>query len=210
MSGFTVSEGKTRADRPPWMAEVFASNMAYRPRSRPNFPCDHRHDVRDALYANRAETLSLWSGRVVAKYLAAARMLDLRDDPVADSLETFKTFDLATMQLAHDVMAAHWRCRIMEPFLQAKNELVGMSDPFHPFLPKRKCIMRQSVTALLAAFRWWLCQRVEHWALDCPVIIRRFCLVLVQQNTAQGIMAEFDLVEALRERYSVPAMMPPS
>ncbi len=41
-----------------------------------------------------------------------------------------------------------------------------------------------------------------------PLVIRLICLVLVQQNTAQGYMAEIDLFDALRERYPVPTIPP--
>lgn len=187
----------------PWIREVFASNMAYRARSRPWFPGDLQHDLRDHMHATHEETLSLWAGWVADKYLAAAEMAGLRDDPVADSLLTFDKFDARTLLVAHHHMAAHWRLNWMPRFLSGEtparlDTIPGASD---------SCL-RGCPRSCTAVFRNWLRINVDYQALRVPLVIRRFCLVLVQQNTAPGIMAEIDLMESLRLHYPVPTMPP--
>ena len=185
------------------MAEVFASNMAYRPRSRPNFKGDLHHDIRDHMLDCRNDTLSMWTGKAVDRYLAACRLLDIRDDPVADSLETFNAFDPATLTVAHDYLAAHWRYVHLPDHLSDRMpvfpDIPGASDQG----------IRNSLGVCLCAFRHWLTLMVEFDATHAPVVLRRLCLVLVQQNTEQGIMAEIDLFDTLRQHYPLPPMNAP-
>lgn len=178
---------------PDWICEIFSMNMAYRPRSLPNFRGDLQHDLRDAMHDARPDTLAQWAGWAADHYLAAARLLDVRDDPVADSLEVFRHFDLRSLQVAHDHMAAHWRFRFLPDLLKAP-------VPGQPS-PDTGGHFRASIAGCLYAFRLWLKRMVDFDAKRDPVVIRRLCLVLVQQNTLQGHLAEIDLHEALRTRY---------
>lgn len=183
---------------PRWMAEVFASHMAYRPRSRPNFVGDIHHDVRDHMLDSRADTLAMWTGRAVEEYLAASRQLGISDDPVADSLEVFDTFDLNSLSVAHDYMAAYWRSVCLPTQLSDK-------APLFPIMPGvSNGGIRNSLGVCLCAFRHWLCGTVRHDAIHAPIVIRRLCLVLVQSNTSQGILAEIDRFDTLREHYPIP------
>lgn len=184
-------------DQPQWMTEIFSMNMAYRPRSRPNFAGDLQHDVRDSMLEGRAETLAIWTGLAANHYLAAAHLLAIKDDPVADSLEVFPHFDLHSLQVAHDHMAAHWRQRWMPEFLSATYPYVG-DTPDYP-----RCHYRRSIAGCLYGFRLWLQLTTDKDARHHPVVIRRLCLVLVQQNTTTGYLAEMDLFETLRARYPV-------
>lgn len=192
---------------PPWMAELFAANMAYRPRSRPNFPGDLHHDIRDHILQARAETLSMWTGWAVDRYLAACRMLDIRDDPLADSLETFNSFDLSSLSVAHDHMAAHWRHSFLSRHLSQPGPLVLV-------LPTAtEHDLRNSPGACLSAFRHWLWLVTNEDARHATTIIRRLCLVLAWQNTSQGVVAEMDLYDTLRHSYPFPSLnaaRPPS
>ncbi len=191
------------AEYPDWMREVFASNMVYRPKSAPMFTGDLHHDIRDAFYAARGETVAMWAGWAADKYLMSCRTLGIRDDPVADSLEAFVEFDLRTMQVAHDQMAAHWRHVWLPLMLDGTSPkdvsaIPGVGDWAH----------RGSMSTCLAVFRNWLRINIDFAADRDPVVIRLLCLVLVQQNTAQGYMAEIDLFDALRARYPFPTIPP--
>lgn len=183
-------------------------NMAYRPRSRPAFAGDLRHDIRDAMYDGRAETLSIWVGLAADRYMAACHVPGVRDDPVADSLETFDSFDLATLRVAHDHMAAYWRCHGLEVFLNAPQPVSEGLVQFAGLGGPGRWAMRWSMSSILAAFRWWLKEVTEAAAVKDPVLVRQLCLVLVQQNTAAGYGAEIDLFDALRARYRVPTIPP--
>lgn len=193
---------------PEWIEEVFASNMAYQPRSRPNFPTDRHHDVRDAMLAARGDTVAMWTGQAAEEYLAACRMLAIRDDPIADSLETFNTFDLASFAVAHDVMAAHWRHRHLPEFLANPDLDISELARFDPEWFERYRGFHLCPSAILVAFRCWLVKQTVRAARNDPTVIRLICLVLVQQNTASGFMAEIDLVQTLRARYPIPTIPP--
>lgn len=136
----------SRSARPPWIEAVFASNMAYRPRSRPMFPRDLHHDIRDHMHDTRAETLALWTGWAADRYLAAVRLLGLRDDPVADSLETFVHFDLRSLFVAHDHMAAHWRHQWLPRHLSGQT-------PKDLDIPGYTADLRGCLTNCMAVFR---------------------------------------------------------
>lgn len=185
-------------EHPQWIKDVFASNMAYRMRSAPNFAGDYQHDLRDAMLDHRAGTLAAWAGSAANSYLAATRLLDIRDDPIADSLETFRTFDMACLQLAHDYLAAYWRCHHLAAFRTDKAPFIDVFDDRYSYG------FRFQLGTILHGFRSWLMIESGGWARKAPFLIRRICLVLVQQNTASGIMAEIDLMDSLRARYPMP------
>ncbi len=165
-----VSSGPEAFDGyPAWMAEVFASNMAYRAKSKPNFAGDLQHDVRDAMLGARVETLEMWTGWVARKYLFAARMLGLRDDPIADSLAAFDEFDVWSLAVAHDLLAAWWRYRYMAEFLGARGFYIDEGEACARFLPHpRMSGLRRSTGDVLPVSA----AGCTSWSMMSPSVIR--------------------------------------
>lgn len=181
---------------------AFRPQHGIQPPQQAEFPGDDRHDIRDHMLDRRAETLSIWTGWVADRYLAAARMLGRRDDPVADSLLTFDSFDLATLSVAHDYMAANWRYQWLPRHLSG--ETPDNPDTIEGYAFSTRCCR----TNCLAVFRNWLRISVDYDAQHAPEVIRAICLVLVQQNTASGYIAEIDLFDTLRKHYPLPPLAP--
>lgn len=170
------------------------AEMCYRPLSHSRFAGDIQHDLRDWMLAERCETLSLWAGQVADLYLSAARVLGREADPVADCLLAEDRFDPATLAVAHGHMAAVWRCNRLPVELAHRDLWVG--DEWRP-------VLRCSYRGLMLCFRGWLRCQTDLWPRNFPYLLRRFALVLVQQNTVRGIEAEIDLFEDLRFIYSL-------
>ncbi len=208
MYEFTEDAGMKRVDRPPWMAEIFAANMAYRPKSKPNFADDRRHDVHDIMLAARGDTIPFWAGAAGRRYLQAARLLDRMDDPIADSLQAIGQFDSRPLALAHDYLAAYWRAVALDAFLARKGLFIDASDTCLPLLPKGKSVLRCSYSAILAAFRHFLSMMVDYDSEVAPKLVRQICLVMVRQNSSQGVAAAIDLLELVRTRYRLPSKTP--
>lgn len=156
----------------------------YEPRTPPSFAGDDWHELRDIQLDHAAELLSRMAGRCAESYLRAAVVLDRENDAVAQSLRAEKTFDLRTLRVALAHMAAFWRHgdSLPDPMLP------GLSDPYR----------------WLDQWADWAMSECTLWIIDNPRLIRLFCLVLVQQNTADGIIAEWNLWDALKEHYPVP------
>lgn len=171
-----------------------SANMAYSARSPQNFRGDLQHDVRDFMLDNRAGTTAVLAGEAARAYLAAAHLLDRHGDPVADCLREDPLFDLRTLWVAHDLLAAHWRACFLPRFLaldpSVRRQLEG----------ERFCSYR----LLLRAFVGWIGAEQALWCVQAPLIVRTICLILVQQNVSAGIMAEVDLFDLLHRRYRLP------
>lgn len=171
-------------------------HMAYTPRSKPNFQGDIQHDVRDFLLDHRAVTLGMITGRCVDAYLRVAALVAAKDDPLADCLVESVQFDMRTLQIAHDHLAAFWRCQ---------NFPIRRASPAPRVNGERALVTPQDC---LNGFRTWLRQECAWWAAENHIVIRLFCLVLVQQNTAQGYLAEITLFERLCAIYPLKPSQP--
>lgn len=156
----------------------------YEARTVPSFPGDDWHELRDLQSDYAAHVLSRMAGRCAEFYLRSAVVLDREDDAVAQCLRAESKFDLRTLYVAHAHMAAFWRHGDNLPDLM----LPGLSDLYR------------------FQDQWadWAMSECTLWIVDNPRLIRLFCLVLVQQNTADGIVAECDLWDALKDHYPVP------
>lgn len=170
------------------------AEMCYRPRSKPSFKGDIQHDLRDWMLDEYAETMSLWAGQVADHYILAARTLGMEADPVADCLMSEVRFDARTLWVAHGYMAAFWR-RVRLPVELADR------DPWAEV--GGQIVLRRSYRGLLLLYRDWIRYQTDLWPKHFPRLLRRFALVLVQQNTVGGIEAEMDLFDELRLIYSM-------
>ena len=101
----------------------------------------------------------------------ARRLLDNADLPEWVAVDSF---DHRTLQHAHDLLAAVWRFRKNLRQLQL------------PFVPEDS---RNEVQTLWLA---WLRREVAAW-IDNPDRIRWVCMILANQNTPLGYMAESQL-----------------
>lgn len=180
---------------PPGPFPGTCAHMPYVPRSQMNFAGDIQHDLRDVFCDQRAETVALWAGEAAHAYLGAARLLGQRDDPVADCLAAEDRFDVWTLQVAHDRLAAYWRAtRLAE----------ALADPGKCALNTPRAVPRSSYHALLVTWRAWLIGETRAWARTRPGNIRLICLILVQQNVTRGRVAEMDLYDAIKAQYPLP------
>ncbi len=173
-----------------------ALNMAYRPRSRPNFAIDTQHDLRDVMQDRRLDTIAGWSGAVCAAYLEATVILGIANDPIALCLTDDALVDARTLWVAHDHMAAHWRSAFLTVILGSKPAFVGHDDDSW---------LNISYTGLLFAYRQFLLSELALWRTDAPILIRLFCKAIVGEHTPSGRLDEAALFDALRLRYPIPA-----
>jgi hypothetical protein len=171
-----------------------SANMAYSPRSPQNFRNDLHHDVRDFILDNRAGTTAALAEAAARAYLSAAHLLGRPDDPVADCLQNEPRFDLRTLWVAHDMLAAHWRSRYLPLFISVDPSIRRY------LLWWNFC----SYKAVLNGFQDWIVAELALWCVHDPLIVRTVCLILVQQNVSAGIVAEMDLFDLLSRRYPVP------
>ncbi len=169
-------------------------NMAYTPRSKPAFRTDLQHDIRDDLLDNRLATLTLWSDVATGAYLAAAGLLDIRDDPVAICLAADDVYDARTLWLAHDRMAAHWRqAHLPSRLAPGPIDLDGESGKLVTYAGMRAC------------FRRWLLGETRVWCVARPQLVRLMCLAMVGDHTRSGQKSEADLYFNLCDLYPVRA-----
>ena len=153
-----------------------------------------KHDVRDFLLNNRAMMLGMTTGRCVDACLCAARLLDVKNDPPAICLAQTESFDMAKPQVAHDLLAAVWRFDAI-PLVGGSPAPRGTVS--HPL---------RSPQDFLDAFRRWLKLEPDLWERSDPVLLRLFCLVLRQQNTANGYLAGIDLFDHPSACYPLPRL----
>jgi hypothetical protein len=114
-------------------------------------------------------------------YRRSAIVLGKEDDAVLESLRAEPNFDLRTLGVAHAHLAAFWRMQ---------------NGHVNPSLPGILDLDKQ-----LHEYHDWVVTEATLWIIDNPLLIRLFALVLVQQNTAPGIMAEIDLLDELKVYY---------
>ena len=122
--------------------------------------------------------------RASAAYLAAAELLEARDDPIADCLRADEVFDLRRVVVFHDHLAEHWR-------------LV--------YRTKGSLRQREGSTAeYSASWLYWLVGEASSWAVSRPRLLRCFLLAVVQPGTSGGLTAEMDLWDQAVLAYPVP------
>ncbi|MDP3959445.1 MAG: hypothetical protein Q8Q26_05140 [Pseudorhodobacter sp.] len=156
----------------------------YSSRSRPWFAGDDWHELRDAQNDESNETVSRIAGLVADFYRRAAIVMGDREDSILDSLQVTRLFDVRTLGVAHAHLAAYWR------FTN------GHVNPTLPHIVTFDHMVRD--------WQEWVWGMSALWIIDNPLLVRLFCLVLVQQNTADGIVAEMDLWDELRRFYALP------
>jgi hypothetical protein len=174
----------------------------YAPKSRPNFPGDLQHDLRDHLYACRLDTLAEWVGEASHIYLRAAGILRRRKtDPLAVALDMDHRFDARTLWVAHDHMAAHWRAACLPKVMQSPGKML--------WGPSRLANPLNSYGCLTAIFRDWLRLQTTHWADRHPDVLELFLLAVVGEHTRTGQSVEAELFFTLAWTYPVPGVETP-
>ncbi|MCA0271654.1 MAG: hypothetical protein LCH69_06260 [Proteobacteria bacterium] len=161
-----------------------AAYEPYEPRTLPSFPGDDWHELRDLQMHNPWDALSRMAGLCADFYLRAAKVLDRDDDAAAQCLRDEKNFDFRTLYVTYAHMAAYWRYsgHLPDPMLPGMSDLDRLRQQWHD----------------------WAIAECTLWCLDNPRLVRLFCLVLVQQNTADGIVAEWNLWDEIKEHYPLP------
>lgn len=157
--------------------------MSYEPVTRPVFPGDDWHELRDYLYDRKADVMSRVVGRVTDMYQRAAVVMGREDDAVAQSLRADKLFDLRTMYVTHGHLAAYWRCKQGH----VNPTLPGTFD----FEPEYR------------DWNEWVMHEATLWIIDNPRLVRLFCLALVNEHR-NGLVAEMDLWDELKAYYPLP------
>lgn len=180
-----------------------APNMAYAPRSRPAFPGDRQHDVRDHQLDLRLDTLAGWVGTAAGLYLRAAIIVGVEaSDPIADTLRADDRFDARTLWVVHDHMAAAWRAHEMPRILAEPFRFIGAEDD--------RSVMTWAPSGLMMLFRRSLKDQTEGWGLSRPAVLRLFLRTLVADHGRTGQRLEAELFFALAHLYPVPGQhLPP-
>jgi hypothetical protein len=183
---------------PPSPFASICGNMAYLPKTAMNFAGDLQHDLRDHQAQRRDQTIAIWASDIAQAYAEAAAVLGISDDPIAICLEQDDKIDARTLSIAHDHMAAHWRQTALA---------AALTHPQTEGHDRRYDLACYG--ALLQEFRLWLTTTSRSGAPHRSRYIRLFCLVLVQQNTRQGILAEIDLYRFLAQIFPIRNLAPP-
>lgn len=116
-------------------------------------------------------------------YFAAVHLVGDENDPIAFCLEGDFVFDARTLQVMHDHLAVYWREVVCEGRLP-------QSD-------------RHRTADYMYGWQSWVFGQADRWPRYAPKLARCICLVLVQQNVTQGIVAEMDLYDQLQAYYPV-------
>ncbi|MDR5654661.1 hypothetical protein [Ruixingdingia sedimenti] len=108
---------------------------------------------------------------------------DMLEDSLHPTWGYVERFDHRTMQEAHDLLAAVWRCRTCGAQGRLPYENV---DPW----PEPK----------VADWLSWLDNEVTSW-IKAPRLVRAVQMILANQNQEQGYQAEEELAAALVARF---------
>lgn len=172
-------------------------HMAYVPRTLMVFPGDIQHDFRDHQLDLRLDTISRWYGRAADHYLRGWRILGRPPDAIADCLCAEEVFDARTLWAAHDLLAAHWRARLMAQVVKGPHTGRSLlSETEHGDLPDRM-ILRRSYNGRIALFRFWLNGVVDAMAHHAPEGIRLTCLAVMGEHLPGRLEHEIDLYDFL-------------
>lgn len=171
------------------------ANMAYLPRSRPNFPGDIQHDFRDFMLDNRLDTLAEWQGKAAEVWLCTARLTDRIGDPISVCLAEDAIFDARTLWIAHDHMAAHWRAAHMQEAMTGREKITG---------PEDRPLYCRSYAGLLFRFRRYLRRQIDVWSAIKPDLLHLFLLAVTAEHTKSGRIVEMELHIVLADLYPVP------
>jgi hypothetical protein len=176
--------------------------IRYAPRSRPAFPGDIQHDLRDHLLDQRPPTLADWVGEASALYLRAARILRCQDrDALAVSLAADPRFDARTLFVAHDHMVAHWRHAHLPQLMSRRGKAVWGPDQLVNTV--------NGYGELTALFRYSLRQITRAWADHRTDILHLFLLAVTGEHTRTGRRVEAELYYTLGDLYPVPGLRLP-
>ena len=177
------------------------AEMAYAPRTRPAFPGDIQHDLRDHLADQRLSTLADWVGEATRHYIRAADILRRRHvDTLAIALDADERLDARTLCVAHDHMAAHWRAEYLPQVIAGRGRLKwGPAEP---------CNFVNSYADLRAIFRQWLRLQTGIRADHMPDVLELFLLAIMGEHTRTGRHVEAELFFTLARIYPVPGVTP--
>ncbi|MFV0512142.1 MAG: hypothetical protein ACK5MY_00690 [Jhaorihella sp.] len=112
----------------------------------------------------------------------AAILLDCPDHPLADSLAAITVHDARTLYVFHEHLAGYYNYRILEGHCRQRDGWIA---------------------GYVSSWQLWVYNQSRAWPQQRADLTRAIAMILVQQNTKQGVMAEIELLALARAHYPV-------